>query len=52
MKEYLRELAERRARESSAGLQEIRTRLKEGLGTLASYVGYVTELELCRQRKD
>lgn len=52
MKEYLRELAERKARESSAGLQDIRTRLKEAVGTLASYVGYVTELELCRQRKD
>jgi dynein heavy chain len=52
MKEYLRELAERKARECSAGLQEIRTRLKDPASTLAAYVGYVTELELCRQRKD
>ena len=52
MKDYLRELAERKAKESSAGLQDIRNRLKETVGTLASYVGFVTELELCSQRKD
>jgi len=52
MKEYLRELAEKKAKESSAGLAEIRQRLREPLSTLASYVGYVTELDACRQRKD
>jgi dynein heavy chain len=52
MKEHLRELAERQARESSAGLQEIRARLKEPLSTLQAYATYVTELDACRQRKD
>jgi len=52
MKEYLRELAERKARESSTGLIEIRNRLKEPADTLAAYVGYCTELELCRQKKE
>jgi DNA repair exonuclease SbcCD ATPase subunit len=50
LKEYLRELAEKKAKESTAGLAEIRARLKEPLGSLSSYVTYVTELELCRQR--
>jgi hypothetical protein len=50
LKEYLRELAEKKAKESTAGLAEIRQRLKEPLTNLSTYVQYVTELELCRQR--
>ena len=50
MKEYLRELADSKARESTQGLQEIQSKMKEGLSSLAGYVAYVDELRACRGR--
>lgn len=50
MKDYLRELADAKARESAQALVEIQTKLKEGLQTLAGYVAYVDELKACRDR--
>jgi hypothetical protein len=48
LKEYLKELAELKAKESFKILNEIKARLKEPLSSLSSYVTYVTELDNCK----
>lgn len=52
MKEYLLELAELKAKEIQTGLQEIKQTLKAAPGSLASYVEYVSKVQMCKARKD
>lgn len=52
MKDYLLSLADRKAREISGGLAEIKGTLNKPPAALASYVEYVSKLEACRERKD
>jgi len=52
MKEYLRELADQKARESSQKLLDIKNGLKGPLTPIKEYCAYVTELEACRVRKE
>ena len=52
MKEYLLNLAERKAREILSGLVDIKATLNKPPAALASYVEYVNKLEQCQQHKD